>query len=106
MEDRKSKKLNSASTKRIIPRGKWVLVRPLAASNRETEHGLILPANEEQEQKAQGIVEAVGDEIKGIKVGDEVIFGMFAGEPIKSREGGKDIERKLLLEEDIVAFIK
>lgn len=92
--------------KKIIPRGKWVLVKPIEKESRETEQGLILPANEEREQKARGIVEAMGKEVTDIKIWDEVIYGAFAGENIKYRESGKEVEYKLLLDEDIIAFLK
>ena len=92
--------------KKIIPRGKWVLVRPIEKESKETEQGLILPASEEMEQKARGTVEAVGKEVSDIKDGDEVIYGAFAGENIKRKENDKEVELKLLLEEDIIAFLK
>ena len=90
----------------IIPRGKWILVKPLSENLRETEHGLLLPANEEKEQKAQGTVEAVGKEVKDIKVGDQVIYGAFAGEDIRTRKGTSEVLYKIMLDEDVIAFIK
>jgi chaperonin GroES len=92
--------------KKIVPRGSWVLVRPAEKESRETEQGLILPESEEREQKAVGIVEAVGSEVKDIKKGDEIIYGAFAGENIKRRENNKEVEYKLLLDEDIIAYLK
>ena len=92
--------------KKIIPRGKWVLVRPTEKESRETEQGLILPASEEREQKATGTVESVGKGVIDIKSGDEVIYGAFAGENVKRRENNQEVEYKLLLEEDIIAFLK
>lgn len=91
---------------KIIPRGKWLLVRPLINVSRETEHGLLLPATEEKEQKAQGVVEAMGDEVKGLKQGDIVVYGAYVGENIKVGENSKQVEYKLLLDEDVIAFIK
>jgi len=92
--------------KKIVPRGKWVLVRPIEKESRTTDQGLILPASEEREQKALGTVVAVGKEITDIKLGDEVIYGVFAGENLKRQESGKEIEYKLLLDEDVIAFLK
>lgn len=92
--------------KRIFPRGKWVLVKPIEKETRETEQGLIVPDTEEREQKAQGTVQSVGEEVKGIKAGDSVIYGAFAGENLKMREDGKEVEYKILLDEDIIAFVK
>ena len=91
---------------KIVPRGKWLLVRPVEAGSKENEHGLLLPDNDEKEQKAQGTVEAVGDEVKGIKKGEKVLYGAFAGENLKQHEGGKDVNFKLLLDEDVIAFIR
>lgn len=92
--------------KKIIPRGKWVLVQPIKKESHETEQGLILPASNEQEQKAQGIVLAIGKEANDIKIGAEVIYGAFAGEIIKRRENNKEVEYKLLLDEDIIAILQ
>ena len=91
---------------KITPRGKWLLVRPLADKSRETEHCLLLPATEEKEQKAQGVVESVGNEVKGLKTGDSIIYGAYVGEPLKISEDGKEVEYKLLLDEDVIAFVK
>ena len=91
---------------RIVPRGKYILVRPDSADSRENENGLIIPSTVEQEQKAFGRVEAVGLEIKDIKVGDRAIFGAYAGETIRQREDGKEVERKLLFDDDVIAFLR
>ena len=93
-------------TSKIVPRGKWILVLPIGEESRENENGLIVPSNVEQEKKSQGTVEAVGSEIKDIVVGDRVVYGTYAGEPITTREDGKEVERKLLLDEDVIGFIK
>ena len=92
--------------KKIVPRGKWVLVRPIEKESRTTDQGLILPASEEREQKALGTVVAVGKEVTDIKLGDEIIYGAFAGENIKRREGSVEVDYKLLLNEDVIAFLK
>lgn len=91
----------------IEPRKKYVLVKPEETNNKETESGLILPSTEEAEQKSQGVVEAVGKEVDDIKKGDVVIYGTFAGEVVK-RKNKKGIEEEwhLVLEEDIIAFLK
>lgn len=95
----------TSKTKKIIPRGKWVLVQPIKKESHETEQGLILPASNEQEQKAQGTVLAVGIEVNNIKIGSEIIYGAFAGENLKRRENNKEVEYKLLLDEDIIATL-
>lgn len=95
------------STKtKIEARGPWILVKPEAADERENEQGLIIPANEEQEQKARGTVVSVGSKVVGVDKGDQVVYGAFAGEVLKLREGGKDVEYKLLHDDDVIAFIR
>jgi co-chaperonin GroES (HSP10) len=91
---------------KIIPRGNWILIRPVEKESQELESGLLVPKNEEQEQKAIGTVLGVGDKVTDIKENDKVIFGAFAGETLTRREDGQEIEYKLLLDEDIIAFLK
>lgn len=93
-------------TPKIIPRKKYVLVKLQEPESKENDNGLIIPDTEEQEQKAQGLVEAVGSDITDVKVGDKVVFGAFAGDPIETKEGGKIVKRKLLHDDDVIAFIK
>ena len=92
---------------KIIPRDKWVLILPVEKQSLKTNQGLILPSSEEREQKAKGTVEAFGDEVKkDIKKGDIVIYGVYAGENIEIMEDGKKVNYILLLDEDIIAFVK
>jgi len=93
-------------TKKVIPRGKYILVKPDNVVLKENDAGLSMPANEEQEEKAQGIVEAFGDEVKGIKKNDRVVYGVLAGEVLKIKEGGKEVEYKLLHDDDVIAFVR
>ena len=83
-----------------------MLIRPDVNDARENEAGLIIPNNVELEQKSYGIVEAIGEEIKGVKVGDKVIYGTYAGESISFNENGKEVEFKLVFDEDVIAFLK
>ncbi len=91
--------------KKIQPRKEWLLVKP-CSNKAQVQNGIILPANIEQEQKAQGVVEAVGEDVEGIKVGETVIYGAFAGENVSVNEDGTETKYKLLMDEDIIAFIK
>lgn len=93
---------------KIIPRNKYVLVKPDAPAENVTDSGLMLPSNTEQEQKSQGIVEAVSKEVEDIKKGDRVIYGTFAGEVVKKKgkRGSKDEEWHLVHTDDIIAFLK
>lgn len=94
------------TTTKVQPRGKYVLVRPDEAEARESEHGILVPDAVEQEQRAQGIVIAVGEEVKDIKEGDKVIYGAYAGENLKLLESAKKVDYKLLHTDDVIAFIK
>lgn len=91
---------------KIIPRGKQILIQQDGKEPRESKHGILMPSNVEQEQKAIGTVIAVGPEIKDVKKDDRVIFGAFAGEKLKFKESGKEVEYVLLFDEDVIAFIK
>lgn len=93
-------------SQKIIPRGKRILVQRDEPESRESEFGIIAPENVEQEQKAFGTVIAVGDDIKDLKKGDRVIYGAYAGETIEEMVKGKQVEYKLLDDEDVIAFLK
>lgn len=92
--------------KKIVPRGKYILVRQDEPESRENEFGLFVPDSEDREEKAQGVVESVGSEIKDIHKGDKVVFGAYAGEKLKIKEASKDVDYRLLYDDDIIAFIK
>jgi co-chaperonin GroES (HSP10) len=92
--------------KKVIPRGKYMLIKTDEPESKENEAGLLAPSNEEAEEKAQGTVESVGEEVKGVMKGDRVVFGVFAGEVLKLKENGKTVEYKLLHDDDVIAFIK
>jgi len=85
----------------IKPRGKQVLIKPDAEKSRESENGIITPSNVEQEQKAIGTVIAVGTDVKDIKKGDRVVYGVFAGDPIKFDE----VDYKFVHEEFILGIL-
>lgn len=92
--------------KKIVPRGRYVFVKQDDPASKINEYGIINPDSEEQEQKSQGTVESVGSEIKDIKKGDRVIFGAYAGEEVKVKNGFKYDSYRLLFDEDIIAFLK
>ena len=91
--------------KKIIPRGKNLLVKPDPENSRTSEYGISMPTNVDQDKKAMGTVIAVGPEIKDIKRGDKVIYGVYSGEPLKIYEGSKEVDYVLLLDEWVLAFI-
>jgi len=91
---------------KIIPRGNWILIKPVEEESNKLENGILLPSNEERDKKAIGFVEAIGYNVKDIKNGDKVIFGAFAGEIVTRIEDEKEVTYQLLLDEDIIAFLK
>lgn len=91
---------------KIVPRGPWALVKVDPEETRESDFGIIVPDEVEQERKSQGTVEAVGEEVKGIAAGDRVVYGTFAGENLKLRDGAEKLSYKLLNTDDIIAFIR
>lgn len=81
-----------------------------------TASGIVLPETAEKEKKAQGKIVAVGtgpaiSEL-GLKVGDTVVFGKYAGEEIEIGKGSEKEEYKILYvgqEEDkseVLALVK
>lgn len=99
---------NTTPKMKIIPRGAWVLVKPVPKKN-TNDQGLSIPDSVEKEQKAQGEVIAVGPKVDGLKKGQTVIYGIYAGEDIQlgSQLELKDkIDFKLILDEDILAILE
>lgn len=92
--------------KTIAPRGKYILVKQEKPEAKKSAMGLIIPDSVEQEQKARGIVEAVGNDIKDIKKGDDVIFGAYAGEELIVNIGLEKVSYRLLYDDDIIAYLK
>ena len=90
----------------IIPRGKYILVKPDVEESKENEVGLLTPSNEEIEEKAIGTVVSENPEINDIKIGDRVIYGVLAGEVMKKQEEGKEVKYLFLHSDDIIGFEK
>ncbi|MCK5607555.1 co-chaperone GroES [Candidatus Pacearchaeota archaeon] len=84
----------------LKPTGKRVLVTKKAVEQK-TQGGIILPESVKEEAKdTTGEVVAVGPKAEGIKVGDVVLFGEFAGTDV--RLDGK--EYLLMPDEDVLAI--
>jgi len=82
------------------PLGKRVLVKRIEAENK-TASGIYIPDNA-KEKPLSAKVEAVASEIKEIKVGEEVVFGKYAGSELSL--DGQDY---LVLEfKDILGVVK
>jgi chaperonin GroES len=100
---------------KIKPLGNRVLVKQ-SSQEEITKSGIILPDTADKEKKAQGkIMElGTGDELDklGLKVGDTVVFGKYAGEEVEMEENGTKTEYKILYvgkekdDSDILAIIE
>ena len=100
---------------KIKPLGNRVLVKQLSTEE-VTKSGIVLPATTDKEKKAQGkIVElGNGEEISklGLKVGDTVVFGKYAGDEVEMDENGEKVEYKVLYvgkekdDSDILAIVE
>ena len=81
----------------IKPLGNRILVKQLTAEE-VTKSGIVLPANADKEKKAQGQIVAIGngEDIGklGLKVGDTVVFGKYAGDEVEMEEDGNKSEFK------------
>jgi len=99
----------------VKPLGNRVLVKQLSTEE-VTKSGIVLPATTDKEKKAQGKIIAVGngEEVTrlGLKVGDTVVFGKYAGDEVEMEESGEKVEYKVLYvgkekdESDILAVIE
>ena len=99
------KNKNKEKSMKLKPLGNRVVVSPLTEEE-TTKSGIILPDTVDKEKKAEGKVLAIGDGEKitklGLKVGDKVLFGKYAGEEVKVDEK----EYKILSDEDVLAVIE
>ncbi|MFA5022425.1 MAG: co-chaperone GroES [Patescibacteria group bacterium] len=90
---------------KLKPLGNRVVVAPMTEEE-TTKSGIILPDTVDKEKKAEGKILAIGDGEKiiklGLKVGDKVIFGKYAGEEVKVDKE----EYKILSDEDVLAVIE
>lgn len=100
---------------KVKPLGNRILVKQLS-SEEVTASGIVLPDTADKEKKTQGEIVAVGggeDIAKlGLKVGDKVVFGKYAGDEIEVEEDGQTVEYKVLNvgeekdESDVLAIIE
>ena len=84
---------------KIKPLGNRVLVKQ-STQEEVTKSGIVLPETSDKEKKAQGTIVALGngeDVVKsGLKIGDVVVFGKYAGDEVEVEEDGKKVEYKIL----------
>ena len=90
---------------KLKPLGDRVVVKPLEEEE-VTKAGIVLPDTVEKEKKEQGKVLSIGtgDKITklGLKEGDTVLFGKYAGEDVTVDE----VDYKVLEEKDVLAIIE
>lgn len=99
----------------VKPLGNRVLVKQSSAEE-VTKSGIVLPETADKEKKAQGKIVALGNgsEIAalGLKIGDNVVFGKYAGDEIEMDEDGTKVEYKILYvgkekdDSDILALVE
>lgn len=88
----------------IKPLGDRILVK--AVDQEEvTKSGIVLPDTAEKERKAQGQIMAIGEGEKiqklNLKVGDQVVYGKYAGDEIELDK----VEYKILKDDEVLAVI-
>ena len=72
-----------------------------AEEEERTKGGLYVP-DTAKEKPQKGKVEAVGSEVKEVKVGDSVLFDKYSGSKVKMN----DQEYLIIKEEDILGIIE
>ena len=100
---------------KIKPLGNRVLVKQMT-DEQVTKSGIVLPDTADKEKKAQGKIVTLGNGAEiaalGLKVGDTVVFGKYAGDEIEMDEENKKVEYKILYvgkekdDSDILALVE
>lgn len=85
----------------IKPYGNKVLVE-VAVAKAVTEGGIYLPDIVTKEEKAEGVVIAVGSNDICLEPGNKVIFGKYAGDEVTA----DDKKYRILKESEILAVVK
>jgi chaperonin GroES len=86
---------------KIKPLKERVVVKYSEEEIEKTAGGLYVP-DVAKEKPQKGTVEAVGSEVKELKVGDVVLFEKYSGAKIKLN----DVEYLIVKEEDILGIIQ
>lgn len=84
----------------VRPLNKKVLVAENKVEHK-TASGIILDGVESVRESRTGTVIAIGDEVKGVKVGDKILLDWSKAAIVKLQ----DVQRVLVNEEDIVAIV-
>jgi len=86
---------------KIKPLKDRVVVRYSEEEVEKTAGGIYVP-DVAKEKPQKGTVEAVGSEVKEVKVNDTVLFDKYSGSKIKLN----DVEYLIIKEEDILGIIQ
>ena len=88
--------------KRLTPKGDQILVQRRAAEN-ISAGGLVIPDEAQAKDKpAEGTVMAIGPKVDDVRVGDHILFGIYAG-----TEYPWGVETLLFMrEEEIIATVE
>lgn len=81
-------------------------MKPDSKESTVNDAGLSAPENTEVEERSTGIVVSFDPAIADMKKGAQVVYGVLAGEVIKRKENGKEVEYKLLHDDDVIAFLE
>ena len=100
---------------KIEPIGDRVLVLPLEVEQ-QTASGIVIPDTAKGEKPQRGLVLALGkggigkdspDPSQYLKVGDEVLYGRYAGDDVKLRDtSNKEIEVKILHLDGVLGIVR
>ncbi len=109
----KKEKLNLMVT--IEPIGDRVIVLPVE-TEQTTASGIVIPDNVKGEKPQRGVILALGkggvgkdspDPRQYLKVGDEVLYGRYAGDDVKLKDtAGKEVEVKILHLDGVLGIMK
>lgn len=89
------------TTQKIYPTGDKVLVK-IAKQEDKTESGIYIPDTAAKEMPVQGVVDAIGEKVNTMKVGDVVLFSKYGPDMVAFRED----KFYIIKEENILAVIK
>lgn len=86
---------------KLLPLGANVLVKPAPKQN-QTKSGIFIADPGQGEAPQMGVVECIGEEVKTVNIGDNVLFKKYSPDEVEV-----DLETWLIIAiEDILAIIK
>lgn len=89
----------------LKPLGDRIIVKAFQEEE-VTKSGIVLPDTVEKEKKEEGEIISIGNGENvaklGLKAGDRVLFGRYAGEDVTVEE----VEYKVLKHEDVLAVVE